>query len=48
MDVTNVNQLNHNIKAPQPAVRLAGENEPVQYQIGEHVTAFWVEGNETK
>ena len=48
MDVTNVNQSNHNIKAPQTSVRLAGEKEPVQYQIGEHVTAFWVEGNETK
>ena len=48
MDVTNESQSNNNTKDPQVSVQLEGEKNPIQQQIGEHLIAFWVEGNETK
>ena len=48
MDVHNKNQSNSNFKYPQVSVQLEGEKNPIQYQIGEHLIAFWFEGNETK
>ena len=43
-------QSNNNINqliVPQLSFRLAGKKVPIQYQIDEHVIAFWVEGNKT-
>ena len=48
MYVPNESQSNNNTKDPQVSVQLEGEKNPVQYQISEHLIAFWVEGNETK
>ena len=48
MDVPNESQSNKNTKDPQVSVQLEGEKNPIQYQIGEHLIAFWIEGNETK
>ena len=48
MDVPNESQSNNNTKDPQVSVQLEGETNPIQYQIGEHLIAFWVEGKETK
>ena len=48
IDVPNESQSNNNTKDPQVSVQLEGEKNPIQYQIGEHLIAFWVEGNETK
>ena len=48
MDVPNESQSNNNIKYPQVSVQLEGEKNPIQYQIDEHLIAFWVEGMETK
>lgn len=35
MNVTNENQSNNGIKAPPLSVQLAGEKDPIQYQIPE-------------
>ena len=48
MDVPDKSQSNNNTKDQQVSVQLEGEKNPIQYQIGEHLTAFWVEGNETE
>ena len=48
MDVPNEYQSNNNTKDPQVSVQLEEENNPIQYQISEHLIPFWVEGNETK
>ena len=48
MDVPNESQSNKNTKDPQVSVQLEGEKNPIQYQISEHLIAFWIEGNETK
>ena len=48
MDVPNESQSNNSTKDPQVSVQLEGEKNPIQYQIGEHLIAFWVEGNDTK
>ena len=47
-DVPNESISNNNTKDPQVSVQLKGEKNPIQCQIGEHLIAFWVEGNETK
>ena len=48
VDVPNEYQSNNNTKDPQVSVQLEEENNPIQYQISEHLIPFWVEGNETK
>ena len=48
MDVPNKSQLNNNTKDLQVSVQLEGEKNPIQYQLGKHLIAFWVEGNKTK
>ena len=48
MDVPNESQSHNNTKDPQVSVLLEGGKNPIQYQISEHLIAFWVKGNETK